>query len=275
MDREPVGQAESVAAQRAWWDAQARDYYQEHGSFLGDAKFVWGPEGWTEAELQLLSPTELPPGPILEIGAGAAQCSRWLAAQGRTVVASDLSGGMLAQGAAIARRVGGAIPLMQADGARLPFADAAFAVVFTAYGVMPFVADAAAVLAQAARVLVPGGRFVFATTHPIRWAFPDVPGEAGLTATQSYWDTRPYVERGPAAGLAMSSTTGPPANGCAWCTPRGWCCAIWSSRSGPSALPKTGAAGHRRGGASYRARRSSSATNPARASHTGVVTPAR
>lgn len=197
VDREPVGQAESVAAQRAWWDAQARDYYQEHGSFLGDAEFVWGPEGWTEAELQLLSPTELPPGPILEIGAGAAQCSRWLAAQGRTVVASDLSGGMLAQGAAIARRVGGAIPLMQADGARLPFADAAFAVVFTAYGVMPFVADAAAVLAQAARVLVPGGRFVFATTHPIRWAFPDVPGEAGLTATQSYWDTRPYVERGP------------------------------------------------------------------------------
>ena len=35
-------------------------------------------------------------------------------------------------------------------------------------------ADAA--LAEAARVLRPGGRWVFSVTHPIRWAFPDDPG---------------------------------------------------------------------------------------------------
>ena len=29
----------------------------------------------------------------------------------------------------------------------------------------------------------PGGRFVFSTTHPVRWAFPDDPGPSGLTAT--------------------------------------------------------------------------------------------
>lgn len=45
-----------------------------------------------------------------------------------------------------------------------------------------------------ARVLLPGGRLVFATSHPIRWAFPDVPGRAGLTVTQSYFDTTPYAE---------------------------------------------------------------------------------
>ena len=43
-------------------------------------------------------------------------------------------------------------------------------------------------------MLRPGGRFVFSTTHPVRWSFPDVPGEAGLTATMSYWDRTPYVE---------------------------------------------------------------------------------
>jgi SAM-dependent methyltransferase len=48
---------------------------------------------------------------------------------------------------------------------------------------------------EAARVLRPGGRFAFSTSHPIRWAFPDVPGEAGLTAHQSYFDTRAYAER--------------------------------------------------------------------------------
>ena len=38
---------ETARANRRWWDAEAADYYAEHGAFLGDADFVWGPEGWT------------------------------------------------------------------------------------------------------------------------------------------------------------------------------------------------------------------------------------
>lgn len=192
--RRPVGPAETVRAQRSWWDREAEAYYAEHGDFLGDDGFVWGPEGWTETELGLLDPAGMPPGPLLEIGAGAAQCSRWLAASGRTVVASDLSGGMLARARAIDRARARPLPLIQCDGARLPFADAGFAAVFTSYGVLPFVADSSAVLGEAARVLLPGGRFVAAFSHPIRWAFPDVPGEAGLTVAHSYFDTTPYAE---------------------------------------------------------------------------------
>jgi SAM-dependent methyltransferase len=67
-------------------------------------------------------------------------------------------------------------------------------VVFTAYGVVPFVADSATVMHEAARVLRPGGRFVFSTTHPLRWAFPDDPGKAGLTVRSSYFDRTPHVE---------------------------------------------------------------------------------
>ena len=59
---------------------------------------------------------------------------------------------------------------------------------------MPFVADPATVMAEVARVLRPGGRWVFAIGHPIRWAFPDDPGAGGLTATRSYFDRTPYVE---------------------------------------------------------------------------------
>jgi hypothetical protein len=47
---------------------------------------------------------------------------------------------------------------------------------------------------EVARVLRPGGRWVFAVTHPIRWIFPDDPGPSGLTVTQSYFDRTPYVE---------------------------------------------------------------------------------
>lgn len=192
--RRAADAAETRAANRAWWDSEAEAYHHEHGAFLGDDRFVWGPEGWTEAELGLLA---LEPGMrVLEIGAGAAQCSRWLARhRGVQVVASDLSAGMLRT----ARRLdatadGPAVPLVQCDGTALPVADASVDRVFTAYGVVPFVADSAAVLREAARVLRPGGRFVFSTSHPIRWAFPDLPGPEGLTATSSYFDRTPYVE---------------------------------------------------------------------------------
>jgi ubiquinone/menaquinone biosynthesis C-methylase UbiE len=221
--RRPVGDAETRAANRAWWDAEAEDYHAEHGEFLGDAGFVWGPEGWTEDELGLLDVSDGMT--VLEIGAGAAQCSRWLARHRDVrVVASDLSRGMLRTAARLdaesGRGPGGRtpndqlvdpgtggrthndqlvdlgtpLPLLQCDGTALPLAAASVDRVFTSYGVIPFVADSALVLREAARVLRPGGRFVFSTSHPVRWAFPDVPGPEGLTVRTSYFDRTPYVE---------------------------------------------------------------------------------
>ena len=118
--RWPVDGDETRAANRAWWDGEADDYYAEHGAFLGDSDFVWGPEGWTEAELDLLGVRDGMT--VLEIGAGAAQCSRWLARHRDVrVVASDLSMGMLRT----ARRIGGTasvLPLLQCDGLALPAA---------------------------------------------------------------------------------------------------------------------------------------------------------
>lgn len=191
--RGPADEQATVRANRSWWDSSAREYYAEHGAFLGDAGFVWGPEGWTEAELNLLGAT--PGQRILEIGGGAGQCGRWLASErGATVVCSDLSLGMLEVGRQIEESHGIRLPLVQCDATRLPFADESFDTVFTSYGAVPFVADSAGLLAEAARVVRPGGRVVFSTTHPFRWAFPDVPGAAGLTATMSYFDRTPYVE---------------------------------------------------------------------------------
>ena len=54
VGRRTADTGETQAANRAWWDGEADDYYTEHGAFLGDSEFVWGPEGWTEAELDLL-----------------------------------------------------------------------------------------------------------------------------------------------------------------------------------------------------------------------------
>jgi SAM-dependent methyltransferase len=190
--RRAVGPAATVRANRRWWDAEADAYHAEHGTFLGDADFVWCPERLREADARLLG--DVAGRRTLEIGCGAAMCSRWLVGQGARPVACDLSAGMLRHARAASARTGIDVPLVQADATMLPFADAAFDIVFTAFGAVPFVADSAAVMREAARVLRPGGRFVFATTHPLRWAFPDDPGPAGLTATMPYFDRTPYVE---------------------------------------------------------------------------------
>ena len=196
VQRRAVDPAETVAAQRRWWDAEAAGYRAEHGAFLGDARpgsdLVWGPEGLREADAGLLG--DVRGRRVLEVGAGAAQCSRWLAGRGARVVACDLSAGMLAQGLAADAEAGARTPLLQCDARALPFADASFDVVFTSYGALPFVADADRVLAEAARVLRPGGRFVASVPHPVRWALPDVPGREGLTVHHSYFDRRAYVE---------------------------------------------------------------------------------
>lgn len=180
------------SAGRRWWDANAAEYLDEHGEFLGEADFVWCPEGLREADARLLG--DLTDARVLEVGAGAAQCSRWLAARGVDVVASDVSSRMLASVAPLDRRAGVRVPAVVADARALPFPDASFDVVFTAFGAIPFVPDAGRVHAEAARVLRAGGRWVCAVTHPVRWAFPDDP--TGLTAVRSYFDRSPYVELG-------------------------------------------------------------------------------
>jgi SAM-dependent methyltransferase len=187
-----VSGVETIAANRRWWDADAADYLAEHGDFLGLADFVWCPEGLRESEAGLLG--EVAGRRVLEVGCGSAPCARWLAKNGAQVVGLDLSAGMLRHALDAARKTGISIPLVQADATRLPFADGSFDLACSAFGAVPFVADTAAVMREIARVLRPGGRWVFAVTHPLRWIFPDDPGEAGLTVTQSYFDRTPYVE---------------------------------------------------------------------------------
>jgi len=190
----PVGSAESARANRLWWDANAEAYYAEHGDVLGDADLLWCPEGLQEGTAGLLGPVLGLA--VLEIGCGAAQGARWLTAAGAVVTAFDVSLGQLEQSRVLDERSGVAVErLVQADAQRLPFASGVFDLAVSAFGALPFVADAPGTLAEVARVLRPGGRLVFSVTHPLRWAFPDDPGPAGLTVRQSYFDRTPYVEQ--------------------------------------------------------------------------------
>lgn len=198
VERRDVGEEESRRANGPDWDRYADDYQATHGEFLGDAGFVWGPEGLTEAEAGVLGPVA--GRDVLEVGSGAGQCSRWVRDQGGRSFGVDLSYRQLQHSRRIDEGTGVVVPSVQATATHLPFADDSFDAVFSSFGALQFVRDLDRAVAETARVLRPGGRFAFSITHPTRWMFPDDPGEAGLVASQSYWDRTPYVEVDDATG---------------------------------------------------------------------------
>jgi SAM-dependent methyltransferase len=193
VGRAAVGEDASRRASRGWWDAEADSYQAEHGRFLGDVRFIWGPEGLDEADVGLLG--SVTDRDVLEVGCGAAGCSRWLITQGARPIGLDVSARQLQHARRIDEQTGLRVPVVQATATDLPFRDGSFDLACSAYGAVPFVDDSARLMVEVARVLRPGGRWVFSVNHPMTWVFADDPGPEGLLARSSYFDRRPYVER--------------------------------------------------------------------------------
>ena len=187
-----VSASEAVRANRADWDRSADDYQEEHGEFLGDIGFIWGPEGVDESTVRLLG--EVAGRRVLEIGCGAAQCARWLRTQGASPVGVDLSLRQLQHSRRIDDATGVEVPVACATATALPVRSESVDLACSAFGAFSFIIDIDVAMAETARVLVPGGRLVISVVHPARWMFPDDPSSRGLTVSRSYFDRTPYVE---------------------------------------------------------------------------------
>lgn len=190
--------AEAARAQQSHWNADARNYHDRHKNYLSG--FYWCPEMLSEQDTQLLG--DVSGQHVLEIGCGSAPCATWLANQypAATVTAFDISANMLRATSGVEKHNQPRnLHLIQADAARLPFADASFDQAFSVFGAIPFIADLNELFAAIGRCLRPGGRFVYATNHPMRWVFLDDPGEAGLLAAIPYFDDS-YHEIDPTSG---------------------------------------------------------------------------
>src|SRR5699024_3698387 len=150
------------------------------------------PVALLESEAYLLRPLpRLRHQHLLEFVAGAAQGSWWLTREGVRVTATDLAPGLITAANRLNAATGITMPLRVADARAVPFDDGCFDRVFTAFGAISFFKDAQEVHREVHRVLRPGGWWTFATTHPLRWAFPDDP--TSLTANRSYFDRTPYA----------------------------------------------------------------------------------
>jgi len=105
--------------------------------------------------------SDLERGTVVEVAAGTGVVTRALRralANEVRIVATDLNEGMLK--VAASREGAPTVRFQQADAQKLPFADGSADAIVCQFGMM-FVPDKSAAQREAARVLAPGGRFVF------------------------------------------------------------------------------------------------------------------
>jgi SAM-dependent methyltransferase len=174
-------------ANRRAWDAESDAYQRKHRRVLtGAHALAWGVWRIPEKELKVLG--NVRGLRILELGCGAAQWSIGLAKRRARPVGLDGSHAQLLHARKGARSSRTRIPLVQADGAFLPFRGSSFDIVFCDYGAMSF-ADPLLTVPEAARVLRSGGLLAFSTTTPfLQMCWPDGEEKVGPTLKAGYFD---------------------------------------------------------------------------------------
>ena len=143
-----------------------------------------------------------PPGQrTIEIGCGEGRVARDLAVRGHRVVGIDSSLTLLRH----ARTASVDVFYALADGAALPFVDGCFDLA-VAYNSLQVVSDMPSTVAEAARVLRPGGRFCFCVSHPVTdvGRFVSDDPDAALAIRGDYFDNRRVDDVVEEGGCAMT-----------------------------------------------------------------------
>jgi SAM-dependent methyltransferase len=145
--------------------------------------------GWNPYERWLPPFLELVPAPgrrTLDVGCGEGTVARALTALGHAVVGLDVSPRLVA----LARDAVPDAEFVAGDATALPFEDGAFDLVL-AVNVLMNVEDLDAGVAEAARVLGPGGRLCVSIVHPV------------FSAGDAYLEPRVYEERHERDGVTL------------------------------------------------------------------------
>jgi SAM-dependent methyltransferase len=143
-----------------------------------------------------------PPGRrTLDLGCGEGRLARDLKALGHDIVAVDLSPTMVAA----AREADPGLKVHVADAADLPFEDASFDLV-VAFMSLQDMDEVDGAIAEAARVLEPGGSFCLAVVHPLASAgrFAGDDASSAFVIEGSYLETFRYSDSFARDGLEMT-----------------------------------------------------------------------
>lgn len=167
-------------------------------------EIVWGVFGIPERDLGVLG--DVAGLDVIELGCGTAYFAAWLARSGAQVVGVDPTPAQLETARRMQAEFCLEFPLVEAGGEAVPLPDASFDLAVSEHGAATW-CDPDLWLAEAARLLRPGGRLVFMHTAPLATiCFPD--RGPVTTALQ-----RPYfglgrLEWSPDSGIEFQLTHG-------------------------------------------------------------------
>ena len=165
-----------IARNRALWTVVNAQFTDEDAYRAWAAKEpTWGLFRVPERDLGVLG--DVAGLDVLELGCGTAYLSGWMARRGARPVGVDLTPEQLATAARCQQRFGLAFPLVEADAEHVPLVDESFDLVISEYGASVWCRPDRWV-AEAARLLRPGGRLVFVTNSVL--ATLCVPAEEGF-----------------------------------------------------------------------------------------------
>jgi SAM-dependent methyltransferase len=187
-------------ANRLYWDVWSKAYQATHGELLAEKPLAWGVWRIPESEVNALGRVE--GRAVLELGCGAAQWTAALRQLGARAVGVDLSQQQLEAARAYLRSVGASAPLVHGDAEKLPFRSDSFDTVFCDHGATVFAAPEPTV-AEASRVLRPGGLVAFCMSTPVRDLCIDpANGRISSALVTDYFDMR-AIEDGEAVNYQL------------------------------------------------------------------------
>src|SRR5215204_1752468 len=155
---------EHVRVNRAAWDAAAAEDDALAERAWAEPDPSWGIWRIPEADVGALP--DVAGLDAVELGCGTAYFSAWLARRGARPVGVDQSKGQLATARAMQAEHGLEFPLIEADAEDVPLPDASFDFALSEYGASLW-CEPERWIAEAARLLRPGGRLVFLTGSPL------------------------------------------------------------------------------------------------------------
>lgn len=168
------GIPDHVLRNRQYWDRTAGQWVDAgHRAWAGPA--TWGIWQIPETALNVIPPVAGLD--CIELGCGTAYISSWLARAGARVTAIDNSHRQLETARQLQEAFGIQFPLLHGNAEDVPLPDASFDLAISEYGASIW-CDPYVWIAEAARLLRPGGWLVFLTNSVISMlCMPDSEGE--------------------------------------------------------------------------------------------------
>jgi SAM-dependent methyltransferase len=150
---------DSIERNIGYWTDQAPAFAVSGRRSWETDRFTWGDFEVPEDDVGVLP--DVSGARVVEIGCGTAYISAWLARRGASaVVGVDPTPAQLATAQALGAEIGPAVPLVRGAGEAVPLRSGTFDLAISEYGAAIW-ADPEMWIAEAARLLRPGGELVF------------------------------------------------------------------------------------------------------------------